>query len=164
MMRLQLSPQEYAYLAQPRRTSRSQVAERCHYVLLNAPDLSVPQMAQRLERNDHTMRNGLSADQAQGVQGLSNTPPPGRPPLHGGDREPQLETLLAHSPSHYGYLEAGWTVALMRDHFRQEGLRVSDATVQRRLQAGGWVYKRFAKTLPHQASSAKQKKASGTHR
>ena len=53
VIRLQLSPEEYAYLDQTRRTSRSQVAERCHYVLLNASGCSVPQIAQRLERHEH---------------------------------------------------------------------------------------------------------------
>ena len=159
MIRIQLSPEEYAYLDRTRRTTRSQVAERCHYVLLNAAGLSVPQIAQRLERNEHTIRKWLRAYQPQGVQGLSNTPPPGRPPLQGGDLEHQLENLLAHSPSHYGYLEAGWTVDMIRDYFRQEGLTLSDATVRRRLKAGGWVYKRFAKTLPHKAPSAEQKKS-----
>ena len=163
MMRMQLSSEEYAYLDRTRRTTRSQVAERCHYILLNAAGLSVPQIAQRLERHEHTIRKWLKAYQTQGVQGLGNTPPPGRPPRHGGDLAHQLETLLAHSPSHYGYLEAGWTVDMLRNHFRQEGLPVSDATVRRRLKAGGWVYKRFAKTLPHQAPSAEQKK-SGWHK
>lgn len=36
MIRIQLSPEELAYLEQTRRARRSQVAERCHYVLLNA--------------------------------------------------------------------------------------------------------------------------------
>lgn len=162
-MRITLSPEEHSYLEQIRRTSRSQVVERCHYVLLNASGLSVPQISQRLERHEHTIRKWLSAYQAQGVQGLHNTPPPGRPPIQGTDLEHQLETLLAHSPSHYGYLEAGWTVNMIRDYVRHHDLTVSDATVRRRLKAGGWVYKRFAKTLPHKAPSAEQKK-SGWHK
>jgi transposase len=163
VIHIALSSEELAYLERTRRTSRSQVAERCPYVLLNAAGWRVPQIAQRLERHEHTMRKWLSAYQAQGVQGLYNTPPPGRPPLQGVDLERQWETLLAHSPSHYGYLEAGWTVDMIRDHLRQHDLPVSDATVRRRLQDGGWVYKRFAKTLPHKAPSAEQKK-SGWHK
>jgi transposase len=124
----------------------------------------VPQIAQRLARNEYAIRKWLRAYQTHGVQGLGTTPPPGRPPLQGGDLAHQLETMLAHSPSHYGYLEAGWIVDMIRDHCRQEGLMLSDATVRRRLKAGGWVYKCFAKTLPYQAPSAEQKKAGGTNR
>jgi hypothetical protein len=71
--------------------------------------------------------------------GLHNTPPPGHPALQGNDLVEQLEALLSHYPSDYGYLEAGWTVDLVRQHLHQHDLRVSDATVRRRLQAGGSV-------------------------
>jgi transposase len=109
------------------------------------------------------MRKWLSAYQEQGVLGLQNTPPPGRPPIQGADLGYQLESILSHPPSHYGYLEAGWTVDMIRDHFRQHDLTVSDATVRRRLKDGGWVYKRCAKTVPHKAPSAEQKK-NGWHK
>ena len=46
MICLVLSPEETAQLEQARRT-RPQIAERCHYVLLNAEGWSVPQSAQR---------------------------------------------------------------------------------------------------------------------
>lgn len=51
----------------------------------------------------------------------------------------------------------------LRQHLHQNGLSVSDATVRRRLKAGGWVYKRLTQTLPHQAPSAEQKR-SGWHK
>lgn len=50
MRRMQLNPEEYAYLDRTRRTNRSHVAERCHDVLLSAAGLSGPQIAQRLAR------------------------------------------------------------------------------------------------------------------
>ena len=46
MIRLVLSPEEYARIEQARR-AQPQLAERCHYVLLNAQGWSVPQIAQR---------------------------------------------------------------------------------------------------------------------
>lgn len=159
MIRIQLSPEELAYLEQTRRARRSQVAERCHYVLLNAAGYSVPQIAQRLERHEHTIRKWLYAYRAQGVMGLQNTPSPGRPLAHGDDLIEHLEPLLAHTPSDYGYAEADWSIDLIRHHLHQSGLSVSDATVRRRLKAGGWVYKRLTKTLPHKAPGAAQKKS-----
>jgi transposase len=53
----------------------------------------------------------------------------------------------------------GWTVDVLRDYLRsQHALQVSDTTVRRRLKSGGWVYKRFAKTLPKNAPTAEKKK------
>jgi Homeodomain-like domain len=101
MIGLVLSPEESAPLEQARRT-RPQIAERCHYVLLNAEGWSVPQIAQRLDRNEHTIRTWLKAYQTAGLHGLHNTPQPGRPATKGPIVTAQLESLLAQSPSHFG--------------------------------------------------------------
>jgi transposase len=158
MIRIALTPEEISQLETTRRSRRSQVAERCHYVLLNAQGWSVPQIAQRLERNDHTIRKWLKAYHQQGLAGLDNAPLPGRPATKGQKLTQQLDTLLAQPPCAYGYLEAGWTVDLLWDHLGQHDLHVSDSTVRRHLQSGGWVYKRFAKTMPQNAPTAAQKK------
>jgi DNA-binding NarL/FixJ family response regulator len=55
MIRLVLSGEEHALLEQTRRT-RPHLAERCHSVLLNAQGWSVPQIARRLDCNEHTIR------------------------------------------------------------------------------------------------------------
>src|ERR671938_1375417 len=157
MICLVLSPEEKAQVEQARRT-RPQIAERCHYVLLNAEGWSVPHIAQRLDRNEHTIRTWLRAYQTAGLQGLHNTPQPGRPATKGQSVTAQLESLLAHSPSHFGYIEEGWTVDLIRAYLAQHQEAVSDATVRRQLQAGNWVDKRFAKTVPRKAPTAEKKK------
>ena len=157
MICLILSPEEQAQVAQARRT-RPQIAERCHYVLLNAEGWSVPQIAQRLDRNEHTIRTWLKAYQTAGLPGLHNTPQPGRPATKGQDVSAQLEHLLAQSPNHFGSIEAGWTVDLIRHYLAQTTGDVSDSTVRRQLQAGGWVYKRFATTVPRNAPSPEKTK------
>ena len=157
MIRIVLSAQEQAQLEQTRRT-RPQLAERCHYVLLNAQGWSVPQIAQRLDRNEHTIRTRLKAYRIAGLAGLHNTPQPGRPATKGQHVTEQLEQLLVHSPSHFGYIEDGWTVDLIRDYLAQHQDAASDATVRRQLKAGDWVYKRFAKTVPRNAPPAEKKK------
>ena len=81
MLRLVLSPEEHALLEQTRRT-RPQLAERCHYILLNAQDWSVPKIAQ------------LKAYRSAGLAGLHNTPQPGRPATKGQHVTEQLEQLL----------------------------------------------------------------------
>jgi transposase len=138
MIRLVLSPEEYALLEQTRRT-RPHLAERCHYILLNAQGWSVPQIARRLDRNEHTIRTWLKAYRLAGLAGLQNTPQPGRPATKGQHVTEQLEQLLVHSPSHFGYIADGWTVNLLRAYFAKHHEAVSDATVRRQLQAGDWV-------------------------
>jgi transposase len=157
MICLVLSPEEKAQVEQARRT-RPQIAERCHYVLLNAEGWSVPHIAQRLDRNEHTIRTWLKAYQTAGLPGLQHTPQPGRPATKGQEVTAQLEHLLAQSPSHFGSIEEGWTVDLIRHYLAQHTGDVSDATVRRQLQAGGWVSKRFAKTVPRNAPSTEKKK------
>ena len=109
MIRLVLSPKEHAPLEQTRRT-RPQLAERCHYILLNAQGWSVPQIARRLDRNEHTIRPWLKAYRSAGLTGLHNTPQSGRPATTGQRVSAHIEHLLAHRPSHFGSIEEGWTV------------------------------------------------------
>jgi transposase len=75
----------------------------------------VPQIAQRYERNAHTIRKWLQAYHTQGLVGLDNAPPPGRPATKGQKLEQQLDTLLPQAPSAYGSIEAGWMVDVLRD-------------------------------------------------
>ena len=93
MIRLVLSPEEQACLEQTRR-SRPQLAERCHYVLLNAQGWSVPQIARRLDRNEHTIRTWLKAYRTAGIPGLYNTPQSGRPATIGPTRRRAARTAL----------------------------------------------------------------------
>ena len=53
---------------------------------------------------------------------------------------------------------------LIRHYLAQTTGDVSDATVRRQLQAGGWVYKRFAKTVPLNAPSTEKKSPGGSNR
>jgi transposase len=93
VLRIDLHPEEHVCLEDVRRT-RQPLAERCHYVLLSHAGWSVPQIAQRLDRNEHTVRKWLKAYQAHGLAGLSNTPQPGRPATTGHAVADQLDTLL----------------------------------------------------------------------
>jgi predicted ArsR family transcriptional regulator len=95
MIRLVLSPAEHARVEQARRT-QPHLAERCHYVLLNAQGWSVPHIAQHLDRNEHTIRTWLKAYRAEGLAGLRNTPQPGRPATKGQGCSPETDTSPVH--------------------------------------------------------------------
>src|SRR5919202_2253989 len=167
MMRLALSPEDKAPLAQARRT-RPQIAERCHSILLNAEGWSVPHMARRLSRNEHTIRTWLKAYQASGLSGLQNTPQPGRPATKGQGVTAHLETLLVQSPSHFGSIEDGWTVAVIRHYLVQPTFKGSEcpcrffvlralhtmqsrAPVRHRSAGDGIGHQRSARPLAHLA-------------
>ena len=111
-----------------------------------------------MNRNEHTIRTWLKAYRTAGLPGLHNTPQSGRPATIGPRVSAHIAQLLAHSPSHFGYIEDGWTVDLLRDYLAQHQAPASDATVRRQLKAGDWVYKRFTKTVPRNAPSAEKKK------
>ena len=113
MICLVLSAEETAQLEQARR-SRPQIAARCHSVLLKAEGWRVPQIAQRLDRTEPTMRPWLTASQTAGRPGLPNTPQPGRPATTGHIVTAHLEGLLAQRPSPCGSIEEGGTVARIR--------------------------------------------------
>jgi len=130
MICLALSPEDKARLEQARR-SRPPIAERCHYVLRNAEGWSVPRIARRFDRNEHTIRTWLKAYQTAGFQGLQNTPQSWRPATKGQDVSVQLEHLLTQSPSHFGSIEDDWTVDLLRHYLAQHMGNGSDATVRR---------------------------------
>ena len=87
--------------------------------MLNAQGWSVPQSARRLDRNEHTIRSWLKAYRTAGLTGLHNTPQSGRPATTGQRVSAHLEQLLAHRPRHFGYIEEGWTVDLLRDYLAQ---------------------------------------------
>jgi transposase len=97
-----------------------------------------------------------------GIEGLKVTPPPGRTNHKEQEALAILQPVLAKHPSDYGYLEAGWSTNLLVDYLAQHGLEASESTVKRALKRGGWVYKRFAKTMPAHAPSSQEKKLGWT--
>src|SRR5215470_14229435 len=101
MICLVLSPEETAQLEQARR-ARPQIAERCDYVLLNAEGWSVPHIAQRLDRNEHTIRTWVKAYQTSGLQGLHSSPQSGRPARKGQRVTGHPESVLGQSTNHFG--------------------------------------------------------------
>ena len=72
MICLDLSPEEKAHVEQARRT-RPQIAERCHYVLLNAAGWSVPQIAQSLSAK--VTLSLRAASPSGGAWRVCSTPP-----------------------------------------------------------------------------------------
>ena len=148
MIRIQLTPEQREALEKARRICTSNLAECCLVVLRSDRGHSVPAIAESTGRHAHTIRSWLKAYMKGGIEGLKNTPPPGRTNHKEHEALMILQSVLAQHPSEYGYLEAGWSTNLLVDYVSRHDLEASESTVKRALKRGGWVYKRFAKTVP----------------
>ncbi len=158
MIRVHLSSEQRQRLEQARRTRLSNLTERGLAVLLSDRGQSVPVIAQSIGRHEHTIRSWLKAYLEGGIDGLRNTPPPGRTNRKEHQALTLLQPVLVKHPSEHGYLEAGWSTHLLVDYLSTQGLEASASTIKRALKQGGWVYKRFAKTMPAHAPSSEEKK------
>ena len=158
MIRISLSPEEKTALNQLRLNRNSNIGERAHYVLLSNEGSSIPEIAEHLNRNKHTIRLWIKRYVNEGISGLKNQKQPGRPAKKAPIIEVQLEMLLNKSPQEYGYQEAGWQLNILRDWFSKKGVQACDNTLVKSLNKLGFVYKRFSKTMPENAPSSTEKK------
>ena len=138
------------------RNTRSTLGERAHYVLLSDEGLDIKKIAQKLNRHEHTIRSWIKSYAKNGIDGLNSKLPSGRPKMKGGVVEEEVEVMLTKTPRDFGYQEEGWTVRILLDFF-QKKLPVKEDTIRRAIKRKGWVYKRFAKSVPKKAPSKEEK-------
>jgi len=160
MIRISLTPEEMSALTQLRLHRKSNIGERAYYVLLAGEGHSPPAIAKQLGRNIITIRLWLNRYIAGGISALSSKKQSGRPAKKAAYIESQLELLLSHSPSDYGYQEAGWQINLLKDWFSKQNCSACHNTIIKALRKKGYVYKRFSKTMPSNAPSAADKQRS----
>ncbi|HAT9256255.1 TPA: IS630 family transposase [Legionella pneumophila subsp. pneumophila] len=158
MIRISLTQEDKTALNQLRLNRNSNIGERAHYVLLSNEGKSIPEIADHLNRNKHTIRLWIKRYVNEGISGLKNLKQPGRPAKKAPIIELQLEVLLDKSPQEYGYQEAGWQLNILRDWFSKKGVQACDNTIVKSLNKLGFVYKRFSKTLPENSPSSTEKK------
>ena len=162
MIHIELIPEQREALEKARRIRSTNLAERCLAILLSDRGQRVHAIAEFMGRHEHTIRSWLKAYLQEGIDGLKATPPVGRTNHKEQTALTLLQPVLAQHPSEYGYLEAGWSTNLLVDYLHRQGLETSESTVKRALKRGGWVYKRFAKTMPAHAPSSEEKKVGWT--
>jgi transposase len=162
MIRIHLLDEQRESLENARRIRTSNLSERCLAVLLSDRGQNVPLIAESIGRHEHTIRSWLKAYLRDGIEGLKNTPPPGRTNRKENEALMILQPVWAHHPRDDGYLEAGWSTHLLVDDLSRQGLEASESPVKRALKGGGWVYKRFAKAVPLEAPSSEEKKLGWT--
>ena len=134
MIKVILSEDERILLEQSRRTRDANISERCLYVLLSDEGKSVPEIARQTKRNEHTVRFWLMAYQRGGLENLKGTPPPGRPARKFPKIYPIILKITPKSPTKYGYVEEGWTINMIIDYLKRQGIEASASTVKRVLK------------------------------
>lgn len=156
MIKIQLEEEEKNALQKIKNT-RSNYSERALYVLLSATGMKVKNIAEKLDRHEHTVRAWLKKYIISGINGLISKSPPGRTRIKGVLVEEEIEKILVKTPREFGYQEEGWTVRILMNYLFQKKINVKEDTVRRALQKKNWVYKRFAKSVPQNAPSKEEK-------
>jgi len=145
MIEIRLSENERIRLQQARNTRNSELSERCLYIFLSDEGKSVPEIAELTKRNKHTVRFWLKEYQKGGIERLKGISPPGRPPVKGVKIYPIILEIVPKSPGEYGYIEAGWTINMISDYLKKEGINASASTIKRVLKKTGGYTNDFPK-------------------
>lgn len=161
MIRIKLGDEEKKKLGKYRGQASSINSEKVLMVLLSNEGKSPVKIAQSLKRHPHTTRRWLKEYQKMGEKGLERRYSPGRPNLVREEVKRQLQEILEEKcPLEFGYQDGLWTVALMIHYLKeQQGVKVSDDTVERALKEMGYTYRRPVKSVSKKAPSKKEKLA-----
>jgi transposase len=158
-MSIRLRESDRKALEKQRYQRKNNLWERAQYVLRLSKGDSIGEISLLFGRHAHTIRAWIKRYQQQGLSGLTSVTPPGRPSLKQAKVEYQLETVLSAAPPDYGYIQEGWSMGILLDHFAKEHkLKLSVSTLSRALKKKGYVYKRLSKTMPIKAPCAADKK------
>jgi len=149
VLRINLSEEERNQLRQARSTRDSNLSERCLYVLLSDEGKGVGEIAKQTKRNKHTVRFWLKVYQKGGIERLKGTSPPGRPARKAPRIYPIILQIVPKSPTEYGYQEEGWTVNMIVDYLKRQGIDASPSTVKRVLKKTDGSTKDFLKQFQH---------------
>jgi transposase len=157
-MTIVLKLSEKKALEKLKQKRKSNIGERANYILQLAVGKSVQEISEMFGRHAHTIRHWVKRYQTQGIMGLDNILPPGRPNNKTQLVVNELEKILLTSPNDYGYLQEGWSIPMLMDHFhKRHHAVISSRTLSRALGQTGYVYKRFSKRMPLNAPSKTEK-------
>ena len=148
-----LSKKELAELDELyRHTKEVRIRTRAQMILLAAEQqLTAPQIAKIVRKDDQTVRNWLKRYNAEGLNGLFDAPRPGTPVKVTGAYHDQLIQVVRRRSRSLGLPYSLWTLQRLVDHMAEEtGLRVSTETVRLHLKAEDIVISR----PQHKVSSA----------
>ena len=125
-------------------TKQVRVRTRAQMILLAVEQqMTAPQIAQIVRKNDQTVRRWIKRYNAEGVNGLFDAPRPGAPVKVTAEYHDQLIQVVRRRPRSLDLPYSMWTLQRLVDYMAEEtGLRVSPETVRLHLKAEDIVISR----------------------
>ena len=148
MKPISLSPQsekQIGALDQLYRQSKDgRLRQRAQIILLAAEQgMRAAQIAEIVRLNEESVRRWLKRYEAEGIEGLKDNPRPGATPIVTEEYREKLMSSVRRRPRSLEQPFSLWTCQRLADYMAEEtGIRVSDETVRRYLEAGGIVLSR----------------------
>jgi transposase len=143
-----------------RSDERSEVVERATAVRMLHLGFELKAVAKALNRGHATISNWWKRYQTGGIEGLANSPRPGRPSRATEDYLQGLKTALETDPTTLGYPFTVWTVDRLREHLEVEtGIQLSSDRVRVLMRQAGYVWRRPKFVLQGQPDAAAYRQA-----
>jgi transposase len=158
MLKIQLSNEQKLALEAFRKQASSKDSEKALMILLSNDGKTVPEIAQVLKRNQHTVRDWLKRYIAQGIKGLNRNFSPGRPNVMRTKIQEHIIKVIGDDPLKHGYQDRTWSVPLITFEVNKTlAIKASSKTVTRALKDMDYVYKRPSRTVPGHAPTREEK-------
>ena len=121
----------------------ARVYRRLEALLLIAEGHSLSEAARRVRGNRSSVHRWLARYlERHDPIDLLDASRSGRPAQAVELRREGLSEILATDPRTLGYAATGWTVPLLTQHLRRQGVQISERTLRRRLHQMGYRWKR----------------------
>jgi transposase len=153
MKRLQVPPLTKEQLAELeelyQKTTKPRYRTRAQIVLLSAEKrYKAEEIAQIVRESHMTILRWLKRYMAEGIEGLKDSPRPGRSPTVTEAYRKRLLEVVRQRPRSLGLEYSMWTLRRLTDYLAEEtGLRVSFETVRRELAKADIVFSRPQHTI-----------------
>ena len=148
MIEMKLSSEEKNRLETYKTKTSPEISERITMILLNNGGMSPVKIAERLDKNPHTVRKWLFRYEPEGIKGLDRKYSPGRPDKLRKVVKTYILDLIKKSPKEYGYKIDLWNVVLLKKFIsNHRNLPISEDTIERSLKDLGFVSNRNNKCL-----------------
>ena len=146
-----LSSEEIKALQQcHRQTKEAEVRSRCEMLLLSNEGLSPPKIAQKVRFSGRSVRRCIERYETQGISGLSNKVPPGRPPRVNAKYLSLLESSIEQWPRDLALPFSNWTCENLARYLAQEtGIVIGARQMENYLKAHDWRLRRPVRTVKH---------------
>ena len=157
----ELKPQEHEELGLLYdQTKDVRIKSRAQMILLaKEHNMTARQIVQIVRKSDQTVRRWIKRFNAEGINGLYDTPRPGTPKKVTTEYRERLLEIVRRRPRTLEQPYSMWTLDRLADFMAEEtSLRVSTETVRRVLKSGGIVLSRPQHTISSPDPEYKVKK------